>query len=678
MPTNEDTPKQPPTTTTQDTPTAQDVPTSRDATANGDASEPTGHRARRVGAVGVVALSILAAFAIGRCSSPDGSDQPGPPDEAAGAATSWTCSMHPQIRQPDPGQCPICGMDLIPSSADEGEALAPNEVSLSERAHTLAKISTTPARRFAAEGSTLRLLGRVDFDETSLESVTTWMAGRIDRLHVQATGQRIRRGQLVATLYSPEVYGAHQDLITARQQLERLAESSAVARAGAEAARRSVRERLALLGIPQATIDRMEHADHPERHVEVRATTSGTVIERLATEGAYVQIGSPLYRVANLNRVWVQLDAYERDLPHLSVGQSVEIEATGAPGEVFEGRIDFIDPVLDPRRRTARVRVALPGANAQLRPGMFVDAHIHPHTAEGEAPLTIPASAVLFTGLRSLVYVERVDASRPTYEARVVQLGARRGDHYPVLAGLELGERVVTHGAFALDADLQIRGGESMMSRDDDTTRGPTDVPLNAPDDLAAALRLHLGHYLSLQTRLAADDPAGARTAARELAGSVSAPGPDLSAALRRVWEPIAAHLGARADAIARHDDIAEMRAEFEPLSREIARVLQIFGNPTEQRLRIAHCPMAFDDRGARWIQTSEVIDNAYFGDAMRTCGSFEATVQPGDRLTSGTPTARASTPSTDEAARPRSQRPQSPRPTRPRPPRPVTGHEGH
>lgn len=320
---------------------------------------------------------------------------------------------------------------------------------------------------------------------------------------------------------------------------------------------------------------------------------------------------------------------------------------------------------------------------------MFVDAQVHVNRAangvEGDAPLAIPASAALFTGLRSLVYVERTGASRPTYEARVVQLGARRGDYYPVLAGLEVGERVVTHGAFALDADLQIRGGESMMTRDDDVTRGPLDAPLDAPDELAAALRLHLGHYLALQERLAADDPAGARAAARELAASSSATGPDLSAALRRVWEPIAARLQAHAEATASREDIAEMRAELEPLTAEITRALQIFGNPTEQPLRVAHCPMAFDNRGARWIQTGDVIDNAYFGDAMRTCGSFEATVQPGAHLASDTPTARA-TPAAEESARPRSDgfRPTDPRPSRPRPPRPaqsprpVTGHEGH
>ena len=215
----------------------------------------------------------------------------------------------------------------------------------------------------------------------------------------------------------------------------------------------------------------MERADKPSERVRIRTPFGGTVIERLATQGNYVQTGSGLYRVADLSTLWVQLDAYESDLPLLNPGQNVSLRVEALPGEVFKGRVTFVDPVLDPNTRTARVRIEVKNQDRRLLPGMFVEASVQSHTSgqtAEESPLLIPATAPLFTGRRSIVYVELPEAEEPTYEARVVTLGPRMGDLYPVLSGLEEGERVVIHGAFAIDADLQIQGGESMMHLPDE------------------------------------------------------------------------------------------------------------------------------------------------------------------------------------------------------------------
>ena len=379
----------------------------------------------------------------------------------------WTCSMHPQIRQTKPGQCPICGMDLIPVEGASGGVEA-RRVSLSERAKILARIRTAEAQRLGTGRVERRLLGRVDYDETSLRTVTAWVGGRIDRLHVSATGERVTRGQAIATLYSPEVYSAHQDLIQARKQFERLQEGATPsARRAAEAALNAARDRLRLLGVPDGELRTMEGADKPSERVRIRTPFGGTVIERLATQGSYVETGSGLYRVANLSKVWVQLDAYESDLPVLKVRQDVLLRVEALPGKTFKGRVTFVDPVLDPNTRTARVRIEVRNQDRRLRPGMFVEASLQSDTKREpaqEAPVVIPATAPLFTGRRSVVYVEVEDAEAPTYEARVVTLGPRTGDLYPVLAGLQEGERVVIHGAFAVDADLQIQGGASMMN----------------------------------------------------------------------------------------------------------------------------------------------------------------------------------------------------------------------
>ncbi|MAQ13834.1 MAG: efflux transporter periplasmic adaptor subunit [Sandaracinus sp.] len=609
-------------------------------------NESTGWRGRmwqklarhRSGVIAIAAtLAVVALVAgVGRCGSADttaeehaGHDHP--------ADTIWTCSMHPQIRQPAPGQCPICGMDLIPVEPGDSMETDPDQVVLSDRAKALAAVRTTPVRRIQSGGARVRLLGQVDYDETTLKTITAWIGGRIDRLHLDVTGERVRRGQVVATLYSPEVYAAQQDLITARRQLARMSSASELARSAARATLDSARERLRLLGIPARELERMEDADGPRRHVTVRSPFAGTVIERLATEGAYVETGSPLYRIADLTRLWVQLDAYESDLPHLAVGQTVELEIEALPGEIVEGRVAFVDPVIDPRRRTARVRIAISNPDRELRPGMFVEAVVRGE-AEGEngaeaQPLVIPASAPLFTGRRSIVYVSVAGAQRPTYEARVVRLGPRVGDLYPVVAGLREGERVVTEGAFALDADLQIRGGESMMTHVDDTEPGAYDGIIAVDGEWRSALARVFAAYLALQGALANDEAEQASGAASELLAAVTAFEPTEPRDAVAEWERFARHLRMHAQRASEADTLEGIRAQLEPLTAQMVGILRVFGNPTGGALHLAYCPMAFDNRGATWIQDDESVDNAYFGAAMRTCGSVRASVGPGGYL---------------------------------------------
>jgi len=568
-------------------------------------------------------LLVGVAFGLGRWTASPGNDTTTASDEES----TWTCAMHPQIRQPDPGQCPLCGMDLVP--VGDTETLGPERVRLSERARTLAEIRTTPVRRLDSVEGSVRLLGRVDFDETTLHTVTSWIAGRVDRLLVDTTGARIRRGQPVARLYSPEVYAAHGDLLAAKRQLDRLAGASPLARSAAEASFEAAQSRLRLLGVPAASVARMTDARNPTRSVTITSPFAGTVVERLASAGAYVETGAPLYRLADLDRLWVQLDAYESDLAQLTVGQTVALEVDALPGETLDGRITFIDPVVDPERRTARVRVAISNDERRLRPGMFVEATVR-SDADAAQPLVVPASAPLFTGRRSLVYLSRGDGE---YEAREIRLGARLGDVYPVVAGLTQGDEVVTHGAFAIDADLQIRGGRSMMTRGDDDDPGAFELAAELPADWRAPLAAVVDAYLQIQVALAEDDADAARTHARDLVARADEHDPETPAKEAELWTALRAELRMRGTHVGDAVTIEEARRAFEPLSATVARLLRVFGNPGEQTLRLAHCPMAFDNRGAAWIQAGEVVDNAYFGAAMRTCGTIEEEIAPGAHL---------------------------------------------
>jgi membrane fusion protein, copper/silver efflux system len=584
----------------------------------------------------LAAVVAVVGFGVGRWAprlEPDGARMAG---EAGGHETVWTCSMHPQIRASEPGACPICGMDLIPLEPGAGGGVAA-EIELSVRAATLARISTTEVVRIATPELDLRLLGRVEIDESRVRNVSAWIGGRVDTLHVRETGTVVRRGQTIATLYSPEVYAAHQDLLTASKQVTKLRGGSELAQSSAVATLAAARERLSLLGISEAEIERMEAAKSPRKSVAISTSSGGTVMERLVTQGQYVETGTVLYRIADLDRLWVQLDAYERDLPSLLEGQTVEIEVEALPGERFTGEIAFIDPLVDSRRRVTRIRVEVANEGGKLRPGMFVQAVVRGQLGGSsetrQKPLVVPASAPLFTGKRSLVYVEIPNTKTPTYAPRVVELGPRMGDLYPVVAGLAAGERVVTHGAFALDADLQIRGGPSMMTQPPESGATAVTVRVEPSPTLRGALAGVLAAYLDMQVALADDDWTGAKAAAERLASAakdVDASADPLAAA---AWQTLGEGLEREATVAAQSTAIEGARGAFLRLSALTKQLLQVFGNPLDQPVRLAFCPMANSDQGAEWIQAGTVVDNSYFGESMLSCGEVRATVDPGQYL---------------------------------------------
>jgi Cu(I)/Ag(I) efflux system membrane fusion protein len=594
----------------------------------------------------LIAAGLLLAFAIG-IGVGGGGGAPKSSEQASSEtshdhgkheqSTFWTCTMHPQIRMDESGQCPICAMDLIPATrahdGNESEHASTRGelVKLSPRAQALAAIQTVVVER-ATSRAELRLLGRIDYDETRIRTVTPWTAGRIDELRVRITGARIKRNQVVATLYSPEIYSAMRDLVAAAEQADRLVGGLHGSADMAAEALSATKARLRLLGVPDRQINGVIRSKKPPTHMEIRSPFSGTVLDRLVDEGQYVSAGTPLYRIADLSRVWVQIDAYETDLPHLRVGQEVVVKVEGLAGEPFTGRTAFIDPVLDERQRTARVRVEVANPKGQLRPGMFAEAVIESEATAGPAPLVIPESAPLFTGRRSVVFVEVLQASRPTYELRVVRLGPRTGPVYPVLAGLNEGEKVVTQGAFVLDADLQLRGGRSMMTMPDDVSSAPPSAP-PISSAFRQALRPIVEAYLEAQVLLADDDLDAARESLSELADLANEASPEGSRKALEAWQPVASKLVGHARHGASSTDPGDLRNAFEHISMQLSELLRVFGNPLDSSLRLAFCPMAFDSKGAEWIQQDGAVQNPYYGQSMLRCGEFRATVLPSERL---------------------------------------------
>ncbi|MBN2170497.1 MAG: efflux RND transporter periplasmic adaptor subunit [Candidatus Krumholzibacteriota bacterium] len=572
--------------------------------------------------------AILAAFLMGWAlrGAPDPAD-PNAVGRAARAAAGhdhateareWTCSMHPQVRQAGPGRCPLCGMDLVPVAAAGGGELGPRELRLSEAARALAEVALAPVeRRHLARP--LRLPGRVEVDETRRRTITAWAPGRVERLHVDFVGARVERGAPLLELNSPLLAAAQEELLQAR----RLASSDAGAVSGADGGAvparagaappaggdglvAAARERLRQLGLLSEQITALEASGRATALVTVRAPVAGVVLAKHTVEGAAVKTGAPLFTLADLSRVWVMLDAYETDLSWLDEGQAARFTAAALPGETFAGRVTFVDPVLDAGARTLRLRVEADNPDGRLRPGMFVRAELLAATGDpagGAAPLVVPATAPLLTGRRAVVYVAHPEEVG-RYEGREVTLGPRLGDHYVVRSGLAEGERVVVRGNFKIDSAMQILARPSMMNPDGDGA---------APSELARGLEPVYAAYLAIQAALADDDRDLARAAAGRLAGVLPPPSPG--------WSDARAALASAAGALAGAADIAGARAAFEELSAAAIAVARVHGR-AGGALAIYHCPMAFDNRGADWLQAAGPTANPYFGAAMLRCGS--------------------------------------------------------
>lgn len=602
-------------------------------------------------------IYVLAALALGLLGGYllfGGSNQTIPHDHSPAAAEAgvWTCSMHPQIRQDGPGDCPLCGMDLIP--LETGGSTNPTVLTMTKAAVAMARvrtvvIGTDPTDLGEAAGALvdvsrqgrgamevneaeLNLSGRLTPDARTAAVEVSEYGGRIERLYVSFAGEQVRAGQRIATVYSPDLVVAQEELLQARNFAD-------VNPALVTAARAKLRN----LKVTDEQITRLEETGKVTKNFPIYADRSGTILETKAEVGEYVQPGGALYTYTDLSRLWALFDAYEADLAHISVGDSVTFTVPSRPGEVYEARVSFIDPVIDPATRTAAVRAEVSNRKGRLKPEMFVEGTIRvkndrtggrssEKTAAGE--LFVPRSAVLWTGERSVVYVAVPGAAVPTYEFREVTLGERVGDSYRVTAGLAAGDEVVVRGAFQIDAAAQLNNQASMMNRDVAVAGRAIETPVAkaVPDyrrETPDAFRVQLGKvveaYLPLKDRLVA-------TKSVDMEFLIS-----LKNALDKVdmtlvrgdahdyWMQQFAILRGHADALGERTDIDAQREQFGFLSNALIDVLTAFG--VEGDYYVQHCPMAFDNEGADWVSDEEGIRNPYFGEVMLKCGYVKETL---------------------------------------------------
>ena len=546
----------------------------------------------------------------------------------------WTCSMHPQIMQPEPGDCPICGMELIP--ADTGaDGLLADQFKLTKNALALANIQTSIVGQGMVDGNTIKLSGKIVENEEANTVQVSYFSGRIERLKVSFTGEEVRKGQLLASIYSPELYAAQQELLTAAS----LKESQ-------PALYEAVRNKLKLWKLSENQINQIVTSGKVLENFPVYATVSGTVSEKLVEQGDYVKQGQPLLKISNLNTVWANFDVYENQIDLFKKGQAVLVTTKTYSNKEFKAKVDFIDPILDTRTRTVKLRVVLSNTNEIFKPGMFVEGRLERMTSDKEQVLTVPASAVLWTGERSVVYL-KPNPDQPVFEMREVVLGNQVGDEYEVLEGLNIGNEIVTNGTFTVDAAAQLQGKKSMMNKDGgkamtgheghigmgETTSKTNEDHSNMTERLKVSadfqnqLKMVFNDYVILKDALVKDDSDISKKAANDMLISLGKIDMDLLTDKNAFnhWMSIAKGIEVSANSIAGTTQIKEQRNNFKGLSAQLTLAVQLFG--IDQKVFKQFCPMADNNKGAYWLSLENEIRNPYFGAAMHKCGSVEKVI---------------------------------------------------
>lgn len=522
----------------------------------------------------------------------------------------WTCSMHPQIRQNEPGLCPICGMELIPlelTTLDD-----PLVFEMTPEAVRLADIQTTTVGEGPAGGKQLILSGKIQADERYSASQVAHVPGRIEKLFVTFTGEQIYTGQKLATIYSPELITAQEELFQALQLKDQYPELLEAAR-----------NKLTYWKIPAEEIRAIEERGEIRETFTVKAEVSGVVTGRRVSVGDYVRQGQVLFDIVNLDRLWVIFDAYEEDLAAIKIGDKVRFTTPAVPARTFTTTINFIDPVINSQTRVAAVRGEVGNRQNLLKPQMFVRGTLQAGDAPGDQ-VHVPASAVLWTGKRSVVYLKETDTQVPAFRYREIVIGERIGDYYVVESGLKPGEEVVTQGSFTIDAAVQLNNQQSMMNRlvSLSSEKGMTeDYRSVTPDAFKTQFGKVVQAYLKLKDNLVETDPHSAASAALQLLELLNAVDMELlTGDAHLFWMQQQRAIETHARAIGESDDIEKQRAQFAFLSDAIIRTVSAVGVEGPQ-LYVQHCPMAIDDDGADWLSAQEEILNPYFGEKMLKCG---------------------------------------------------------
>jgi Cu(I)/Ag(I) efflux system membrane fusion protein len=545
----------------------------------------------------------------------------------------WTCSMHPQIRQPEPGDCPICGMDLIPLESGN-DAADPDAISMSESAMIIAGISTYKVGN--TDGiKEISLNGKIEVNEKRVYSQSSHIPGRIEKIQVSFVGEYVKKGQVVAYVYSPELASAQQELIEAYSVKDiqpQLFES--------------VKTKLKNWKVSDATINNIISSGKTQDKFPIYADVSGYIIKKNVELGDYLQKGQTLYDVADLSTVWVLFEIYESDMGWIKKGNKVNYTIASFPGENFSGTISFIDPFINPMTRIAKARVEVANTGLKFKPEMFVSGTIKTKLDTKKATLSVPKTAVMWTGKRSIVYIKNESEKGISFKLREVTLGPLLGNDYIIEEGLEIGEEIVANGTFNVDAAAQLAGKPSMMNLEGgkvNTGHNQGDATMTMSDDKKVVLKEEkttisseakkslqplYKNYFDFKDALTKDDFNSAKKALLEFEKSFGKINMSVfKGESHKVWMNYHTELKKQTLHATHIKNIKELRMSFEPISNVMIAMTKAF-NPLSESAYVQFCPMANSDKGANWLSKENKVVNPYFGASMLKCGEVKETIK--------------------------------------------------
>ena len=534
-------------------------------------------------------------------------------DEELGTETEhtiWTCSMHPQIRQDGPGSCPICGMDLTPLAQEEESDLPAGALKMSATAMQLANIQTLTIGR-EESNMELRLSGKLTVDQEHLFAQNAHVGGRIENLMVNTIGEYVQAGKQIASIYSPELINAQRELLQAYQSREDY-----------PALYKAVEEKFQLWKVKPDQIQKIISSGKVQENLPIYANASGYVMRKNVSKGDYLQGGEVLYELADLKKLWLEFDVFEKEAFSIKKGMKVDYYFNAMPGKTFSGKLDFIEPILDPVTRTFKARVNILNPNLSFKPEMLATGIVYINIPNDGSSIVIPKSAVMWTGKNSVVYVKHETDNQIGFQMRPVVLGMALEDSYVVSEGLEIGEEIVVEGTFSVDAAAQLANKPSMMNRAHPAEHRvalPASIELNSDQKLR--LQPLYESYFKLKDALVKDDQQGASQAFTHFLKDWK--GLDWKKFPVEVQQMLKTTDGLRKVETNNRGTLSsleDIRKDFLSLSTVLVTLTKSIKN-IDQTVFLQHCPMVDNDQGADWLSQEKEVLNPYYGSAMLTCG---------------------------------------------------------
>lgn len=580
----------------------------------------------------------------------------------------WTCAMHPQLRLKKPGNCPICGMKLIPVTDNRGgnnEKIGDDEIVLSEDAIQIGNIQTSLVVK-SNSTKEIHLLGKVQPDERKLFSQVSHIPGRIEHLYVNFTGEKVSFGQKIVSIYSPELISAQKELFEAIKSKDIYPELYTASR-----------NKLKLWKLNDTQIDAIEASGKVKEEIDILSDHTGYVMKRDVELGDYVKEGSVLFNIANLSSVWVMFEAYEADIQWIHLNDVINFTIQALPGKTFKGKVTYVDPFVSASTRVAKVRIEINNRSNTLLPEMYASGIVSAKLATKKDAIMIPKSAVLWTGKKAVVFVKVPHKITHSFVYREVTLGTDLGDYYIIKDGLMEGETVATNGVFRVDASAQLLGMKSMMNpkgekgtgggmanmpgmnmggdkkkdskmkmtdeemknmdkskegnehmkMENDSDHSKMDNRIKVADKFQNQLENVFNEYILLKNAFTNDDASLAQKTATSLIKAMASIDMKLLTDhnAHNHWMTISKEINSSSLSISKTNDIAKQRSHFKHLSAHLIKAVKLFG--VNQKVYEQFCPMADNSNGAFWLSLDEKINNPYLGKNMPTCGNTESII---------------------------------------------------